>query len=278
MKKALTRSRAKSKTPYFYEVRELDYGQRMYDPQIGRFHTLDRFAEKYESLTPYQYGANNPIKYIDVNGDSTFLMTWATANGQVGHSAIAVNNYKSEFVRDSKGNILKDKDGHAVTKQVEDGTYTVYQLVPGKAVGVTNYDSDVPAAYTVTKNVTRDQLFNTDVSTCGEDRPAEGIVGIGTDYAADQKVNFTMKVIAGVNTDYNGATNNCTDYAQSGVQAATGARINADETIPRVTFGSFTATTPNQLFKQTRTLQNATVLKNPGDLVNKKYKDGVKGR
>ena len=42
----------------------------MYDPQLGRFHTQDRFAEKYWDLTPYQYAANNPILYIDVNGDS----------------------------------------------------------------------------------------------------------------------------------------------------------------------------------------------------------------
>ena len=42
----------------------------LYDPQIGRFHTQDRFAEKYSNFSPYQYGANNPILFIDVNGDS----------------------------------------------------------------------------------------------------------------------------------------------------------------------------------------------------------------
>ncbi|BDD02416.1 RHS repeat-associated core domain-containing protein [Persicobacter psychrovividus] len=45
------------------------YGARYYDAQIGRFFTQDRFAEKYLDFTPYQYGANNPIKIIDVNGD-----------------------------------------------------------------------------------------------------------------------------------------------------------------------------------------------------------------
>ncbi len=64
---------------YLYNGKELqqeldldwyDYGARMYDAQLGRFHTQDRFAEKYYSLTPYHYGANNPVLLIDVNGDS----------------------------------------------------------------------------------------------------------------------------------------------------------------------------------------------------------------
>jgi RHS repeat-associated protein len=50
-------------------LEEYDYGARFYDPQIGRFGTQDKFAEKYDPLTPYQYGANNPIRYVDMNGD-----------------------------------------------------------------------------------------------------------------------------------------------------------------------------------------------------------------
>ncbi len=48
----------------------LDYGARFYDPILGRFHSEDRFAEKYLNFTPYHYGADNPILYIDINGDS----------------------------------------------------------------------------------------------------------------------------------------------------------------------------------------------------------------
>ena len=45
----------------------------MYDPAVGRFFTQDRFAEKYYPMTPYQYAANNPLLYVDVNGDSLIV-------------------------------------------------------------------------------------------------------------------------------------------------------------------------------------------------------------
>jgi len=48
----------------------LDFGQRMYDPAIARFNRVDRFADKYAAFSPYSYAANNPILFVDVNGDS----------------------------------------------------------------------------------------------------------------------------------------------------------------------------------------------------------------
>jgi RHS repeat-associated protein len=59
----------------------IDYGARMYDNQIGRFFTQDRFAEQYYTLTPYQYGANNPILFIDENGDSLIITGTKAAVG-----------------------------------------------------------------------------------------------------------------------------------------------------------------------------------------------------
>jgi len=45
----------------------------MYDPQLGRWHTQDRFAEDFSSWSPYHYANNNPVLNIDINGDSTVI-------------------------------------------------------------------------------------------------------------------------------------------------------------------------------------------------------------
>lgn len=82
----------------------------MYDAALGRFPTQDRFSEKYLDFSPYQYGANNPIKYIDVNGDSL----WISHNGnqvlyENGNLYSVSNGNKTQY----KGPGAKlDKDGN----------------------------------------------------------------------------------------------------------------------------------------------------------------------
>ncbi len=133
--------------PYKYNGKEFDakkglnwydYGARHYDAALGRFHTNDRFAEKYYSMSPYQYGANNPVGNIDVNGDSIVTTltteidgkmtnidyTYRTgANGEYGFFDAQGSRYSGDdsfmnSLTDALSNLRKGKVGNALVNEL----------------------------------------------------------------------------------------------------------------------------------------------------------------
>ena len=105
------------KQPYKYNGKELDqmhglnlydYSARYYESAVGRFTSVDPLAEKYYNISPYTYVANNPIKYVDLKGDSLTLYGQQDHIDQVSavHNSYLDGYYTFSAVRGSKTSLV----------------------------------------------------------------------------------------------------------------------------------------------------------------------------
>jgi RHS repeat-associated protein len=87
--------------PYKYNGKELDtrgglnwydYGARHYDAALGRFLTVDPMAEKMMLWSPYGYCLNNPMKYVDKDGEVPFIVPFLV-KGLIGAAVDATTQF-----------------------------------------------------------------------------------------------------------------------------------------------------------------------------------------
>ncbi|MBO4597784.1 MAG: RHS repeat-associated core domain-containing protein [Bacteroidaceae bacterium] len=108
--------------PYKYNGKELDrthgldwydYGARNYDAFLPMFTSLDPHCESYYNISPYAYCANNPIMFVDPDGEnpvfsSNGMFLGCTSEGYTGQ--IYIYNFNADLPEDEILDVSKLSD------------------------------------------------------------------------------------------------------------------------------------------------------------------------
>ena len=168
-----------------------DHGARHNDAAIGRWHCIDKNAEKYYGISPYAYCGGDPINNVDLKGDSICVLLARNGAKKFGHMAL----------------LIQDKETHKWHYYSKEGHDRV------SVIGEKPYDT------------VKDFLDSTDEEKYGKDRYTDSYI-IPTDENDTDSEGKTPDerakeaAILEINTDYDVVTANCSHVVTRALSAA----------------------------------------------------------
>lgn len=239
-----------------------DFRWRFYDPQIGRFHSIDRLADKYPYKTPYDYAENNPSTGFDLDGlefaDPKYV-SWANENplGVIADGFRQVfQSWSSFFSFNASATATTTQ-----TTTVSTGSSSTSSSISTENKATFSFDPQNMFNYTGDNNVPSPFSTSSSQTTKSEQKAATTVPVLGVpvtlSVAKSQDTKGTTKTTGevGVGLTNKNSTVTANGYVQvvntttSDGNTTTSAKLGAKVTIP---VGTSTTTT-NQSTKTTST-------------------------
>ncbi len=214
-----------------------DFGARMFDTRLGRWLSVDPHSFNYPGHSPYNFVNNTPLSAIDSDGKDVIILIWYPEGSHLGHTAIAVENYRQKS--DEYGNLMFEEvmgvDNVMVKTPImeKDGTYTYYDFWPENVVKPKDYLTDVSSDPKSKDIASLDVLLNTDQSAsgmpgkpsyAGEGRAPDMAYRISTTMEEDVQIEKRLEYISKTRK-YNAKDLNCTTFVIEGLRGGKGDNI-----------------------------------------------------
>ncbi len=100
-----------------------DYGARQYNSLVGRWDRIDPLCEKYYSVSPYAYCANNPVSFVDPNGMEIWISYYDDNDElqkfkyNIGMTC-EVNNVHAQNIVSNLNAMAQNEDGKSVVESL----------------------------------------------------------------------------------------------------------------------------------------------------------------